>query len=328
MHLVPASSGTLHELSRSTKWVSRKFKKLARRFVCCSKGQALSQQNLTKSPLSGGLGVIDFDKKCNALKASLTLELVFPKSKPKWHITGKYYLARNLGAICPEWTTAGRNSVPNALNPSTYYSAALHAIREYCNTQQDVTSITSPTTKEMYQSLSQCTDHIPPHACWRHYAPAPPDLWLLVRDPFSGNINNDLSFLILHRALKVRNLLRHWGHKQVKDECPHCKRSETLVHCFLECPLAREVWNRVSPTLASILGQPFQANPITVFLLSFPKQGHQTHRALFVIKTTLAIIWQHRNGAAFRNTPFDVNTVVLRIQKFVKTRCNLTVYPV
>ena len=66
----------------------------------------------------------------------------------------------------------------------------------------------------------------------------------------------------------------------------------------------------------------------TVFLLSFPKQGHQTHQALFVIKTALAIIWQHRNGAAFRNTPFDVNTVVLRIQKFVKTRCNLTVYPV
>ena len=83
-------------------WVSKRFNQLARRFVCGSRGQPLTKPTMTRISKVGGLGVVDFDIKCQALKASFCFQLVFSKSLPDWHFTGNFYLARSLGSLC-EW---------------------------------------------------------------------------------------------------------------------------------------------------------------------------------------------------------------------------------
>ena len=60
-----------------------------------------------------------------------------------------------------------------------------------------------------------------------------------VRDGFSENFKDDLSWLITLRGAKVRNSLRDWGYIN-SPSCTSCPRQETIAHFFCIGPVFKE----------------------------------------------------------------------------------------
>ena len=92
------------------------------------------------------------------------------------------------------------------------------------------------------------------HRFWSAFLPIDFDLdrfWVSVRDDFSENPKNDILWLIVLRAVKVRDSLKNWGYID-SDKCASCSRKETIDHCFLNCVRVKRVWSFFSPVLNSL----------------------------------------------------------------------------
>ncbi len=74
------------------------------------------------------------------------------------------------------------------------------------------------------------------------------------------NKKNDLIMLLIQRAVGVHFALMSWGYIS-SDKCALCNRSETIEHCFLECPRIVKVWDHFSPLISTFLGSPFSVSP-------------------------------------------------------------------
>ena len=147
--------------------------------------------------------------------------------------------------------------------------------------------------------------------------------WPLVREGFCENFKNDLLWLIILRAVKVRDSLKNWGYID-SDRCAWCSRKETIDHCFLNCARAKAVWSHFSPVLSSLLGVAFLPNCLFVFFFQWPRVGAKNARlARFLIKTILYGIWKFRNKATFCNGQEDSQAIIRYIKIDVRKRISL-----
>ena len=89
-------------------------------------------------------------------------------------------------------------------------------------------------------------------------------MWRKSRLKLVENKKNDLIWLILHRAVKVRYSLKVWGYKVKSDRCAVCSKPETIKHCFLACPRSRRVWGFFAPFLTRLEGSAFPS-PFLLF---------------------------------------------------------------
>ena len=85
-----------------------------------------------------------------------------------------------------------------------------------------------------------------------------------MRDGFSENHKNDILWLIVFRAVKVRDSLKNWGYID-SNKCASYSRKETIDHCFLNCVRVKRVWSFFSPVLSSLLGNVFLPSCTRVF---------------------------------------------------------------
>ena len=105
------------------------------------------------------------------------------------------------------------------------------------------------------------------HRFWSSFLPIDFDLdlfWDYVRDGCSENYKNDILWLIVLRAVKVRDSLKNWGYID-SNKCASCSRKETIDHCFLNCVRVKRVWSFFSPVLSSLLGNVFLPSCTRVF---------------------------------------------------------------
>ena len=123
----------------------------------------------------------------------------------------------------------------------------------------------------------------------------------MVGDNFTENHKNDLLWLILLHAVKVRDSLKNWG-VIGSGVCACCPRLETIAHCFLNCATIKRVWDFFSPLLSSLLGIQFDVNIPTVFFFAWPSPCFKISRIVrFLIKSVLYGISCFRNKATFFN---------------------------
>ena len=115
--------------------------------------------------------------------------------------------------------------------------------------------------------------------------------WSLVRDGFSENFKNDLLWLIILRAVNVRDSMKNWGCIN-SDRSASCSRKETIDHCFLICARVKAGWSHFSPVLSSLLGVTFLPNCLFVFFFQWARVGARGERlARFLNKTIIYGIW-------------------------------------
>ena len=79
---------------------------------------------------SGGLGIVDFKIKADALKLASIISLSYlcsnADSKPFYFI--KYFLGHNLSSLRPEWSFLRDNSSPSAQTLTSSYSKCLSVL--------------------------------------------------------------------------------------------------------------------------------------------------------------------------------------------------------
>ena len=140
----------------------------------------------------------------------------------------------------------------------------------------------------------------------------------LIRDSLTENYKNDLAWLITLRAVTVRDSLKSWGYS---DLCASCSRKETIDHCFLNCLRAKRVWATLTPTLSSLLPQPFVVNYQFVFFYS-PFNACDKNNAIahYLVKTVLYALWHFRNKATFHKGTKDHRANIRYISHDITTR--------
>ena len=237
----------------------------------------------------------------------------------------KYFIGSQLAKLRAEWSHLKDNFGPSALKLTPFYVQCLKFIT-------DLTSLVNAhdfaySAKNCYVKLLKQTVSAPLlPVYWRSFIGYDLSIkrhWSLVRDHLTENYKNDIAWLVTLRGTKIRDSLKTWGYI-ASDKCAYCNRKETIDHCFLNCPRAKEVWSVFGPTLSALLMTPFVANVNTVFFYLRASTGPMSnHRALFLIKTILYGIWIFRNKATFHNGTETPRAIVRYIRQDITTRLKI-----
>ena len=234
----------------------------------------------------------------------------------------KYFCGTKLAQLRPEWTHLRDNLSPSAELPTKFYARCLKAL-DSLNPSANFPF----TSKACYVELIKLKFSSPIlPGYWTSFVGSNFSLlehWSRVRDPFSENIKNDLSWLISLRAVKVRYSLRNWGYINY-DICGSCPRRETIDHCFLNCRRVKLVWAHFLPLLSLLISTFFVVNCVSVFLFEFTATDNRSHRLiLHFIKSILFGIWKFRNKATFHNGKEDERASIKYICFDVKSRIRI-----
>ena len=299
-------------------WVSRRVNRVIWPFLWGSKIETVARKSLSCSVRDGGLGIMDFPLKCEALRVSSLVATVNDTDDKSFFLC-KYFAGWHLARLSPQWATLRDNSSPHTFTPTKFYAACIATL-----SRLDLTFIPL-TTKSIYNAL---TKNFTPPSLHRVWAPfLGPDFslrnhWAKVRDPLCDNRLNDLLWLITLRGVKVRDSLYKWGYIR-SDRCAVCGKKETIDHCFLHCPRVKRVWSHFCPLLSTVLSGRFLVSLLTVFFFGFRSDVKKSFIARFVIKSVLYSIWSFRNKSTFYNGREEASALIKYAMHSIKGRVKL-----
>lgn len=105
-----------------------------------------------------------------------------------------------------------------------------------------------------------------------------------------------LLWLMIHKSILTKEVLQHRGWK---GDTQYCGLEETINHLFLQCPLARFLWNIVRCAF-DLLALP--ATVSDVWDLWIPACAGRLRKLIMVgVAGVFWAIWNIRNNACFRN---------------------------
>ena len=304
-------------------WVFARVNSLVWPFIWGSKIETVSRDTCHLPDLSGGLNVTNFRIKCSALRVAAIASIADLSADPCFYLL-KYFIGARLASLRPEWGYLRDNVSPSALSPSPFYDKCL---RDLGGLAKMLSSSATLSTKNVYSFLLKVKSSPPLlHRRWSCYLSpgfSLMDHWGRVRDGFTENFKNDVSWLITFRASKVRDSLKNWGYI-ASDRCAVCDRKESIDHCFLNCGRSRSVWEHFAPLLSRLIRASFPINVLTVFFFRWTSDDRKSNRiAYFLIKTILHAIWRFRNKAVFHNGTETHRAVVKYVLQDFKGRIKL-----
>ena len=301
-------------------WVVDSYKKITWPFIWKGKMECISRERLCAPVSKGGLNIVNFSVKCSSLRLSNFISLRDNFGTEKWHFLARYFLGRRLIKYDIRFNFAC-NNIPSSLLPSRHYQLCLDKFTYLYNTYKYLPDDLS--CKNIYLLLL-CLPSDAPRCAGFWCAVRPINRWASVwrksRLKLNENKKNDLLWLILHRAVRVRYSLKVWGYID-NDKCAVCGRIENIEHCFLTCPRVVKVWGHFSTHLSRFLNTPFVVSAPTVF---YPLSDFQslpcTSLSNFLIVTILYWIWTSRNLATFRNSVQASQQIIDLIKHDVRSR--------
>ena len=308
------------------KWVVGKINDLVWPFLWGSRIQTVSRQSCFQPAVRGGLNMVDFSVKAQALKLASIIGVCDSDSKAFFMF--KYFFGSRLATFRSEWSLLRDNSSPSTILLTPFYSTCLKALtnlREILS-RQDWADLQF-SAKKCYRALLRKRSS--PPILPRPWVPllGPGFLFKrhmsLVRDGFSENYKDDLLWLITLRAIKVRDSLHSWGYI-ASDRCAKCNLKETIDHCFLNCVRVKRVWHRFSATLSALLSSKFVRNCVSVFFFNWQTTNQKNARiARYLVKSILYGIWKFRNKCTFYNGSERSDAIIRFIIQDVKARINI-----
>ena len=305
-------------------WVNDKFKSLVWPFIWNGKMENVSRDRCCAPAKTGGLNVINFRTKCVCLRLSNFLSLRDEFGCCKWHYLARYFLGNRLAAFDTRFSFSS-NLYPSSDVPSSYYAKCLVSFRflfsKYKSLPVDLSC------KSLYLLFLDVPPVAPKSAgFWGSVVGRPINRWAWVwrksRLKIIENRKNDLIWLLIHRAVRVRYALKNWGYINT-DKCATCNRVETIEHCFLECPRVVKLWGHFSPLLSALQDSPFSISPISVYYpFSAPQSSTGLILSNYLTATILYWVWFARNRATFRNSLLNSKQIIGLIKNdiFIRIR--------
>lgn len=304
------------------KWAVDSYKSIVWPFIWKGKMEPISRQRCHAPVVKGGLNIVDFATKCISLRLSNFASLRDSFGSEKWHYLARYFIGNRLAKFDTRFNFTS-NNIPSCSLPSNFYRLCLdkftHLHTAYNCLPDDLSC------KNIYKLLVTSSSCAPRCAgFWGSVVGRPINRWASVwrksRLKLNENKKNDILWLIIHRAVKVRYALKSWGYID-NDKCALCNRIETIEHCFLECNRVVDVWNFFSPTLSRFLNSPFSVSTLSVFypLSDFqpPVSPSLYH---FFVATVLFWTWHARNLSTFRNSVLSARNIIDLVLKDIKSR--------
>ena len=307
-------------------WVVDSYNKIVWSFIWKGKMENVSRQRCCAPLRGGGLNVVDFRAKCASLRLSNFSSLRDDFGSQKWHFLSRYFLGNRLQKLDTRFSFTS-NLIPVSSEPSRFYRSCLSLFQQIFDKHGALPDDFS--CKSFYLFLVTFPDAAPKSAgFWGSVVGRPINRWASVwrksRLKIIENKKNDLIWLLIHSAVRVRYNLKSWGYID-SDGCAMCHRIETMQHCFVNCPRVKMVWDFFTPHLSRLLGSPFSLSFSSV-LFPFSSLHSSPSLSLFyyLISTILFHIWHARNSATFRNRRLPscaiVNTIIKDIQ--LRIRCD------
>lgn len=300
-------------------WVFDNYNSIVWPFIWKGKMECVSRERCCAPIANGGLNIVHFPTKCVSLRLSNFSGLRDDFGSEKWHYLARYFLGNRLVKLDKRFSFSS-NSIPSSACPSLFYKKCLDKLSVLSSKGGYLPDDLS--CKNIYGLLLSLPSAAPRSAgFWGSVVGRPINRWASVwrksRLKLNENKKNDLLWLILHRAVRVRYSLKAWGYIQ-NDKCAICNRPETIEHCFLQCPRAVKVWNRLSSTLSKFTSEPFSVSVPSVF---YPLSSTQSSPLLhFLVVTILYWIWHARNLATFRNSCLTSEKIVGLVVRDIKIR--------
>ena len=236
-------------------WVIDSYNKIVWSFIWKGKMENVSRQRCCAPLLDGGLNVVDFRAKCAALRLSNFSSLRDDFGSQKWHFLARYFIGNRLQKLDTRFSFLS-NLVPISSEPSRFYRSCLSLFLQIFEKHGALPDDFS--CKSLFLLLVVFPVAAPKSAgFWGSVVGRPINRWASVwrksRLKLIENKKNDLIWLLIHCVVRVRYNLKSWGYID-SDKCAMCSRVETIKHCFIECPRAREVWGFFAPFLSRLLG--------------------------------------------------------------------------
>ena len=215
--------------------VFARVNKLVWGFIWGSRIETVGRNALSLSSRFGGLGICNFKLKWNALLRSLVVCTVICPDDPSFFFC-RYFKGCRLASTRAEWARLRDVSAPSAASPTPFYASVLQILSR-------LSDLSNFSSRGIYLRLLDDVASPPTLPVqWSRFVPVDFSLkrhWSLVRDGFSENFKDDLSWLITLRGAKVRNSLRDWGYIN-SPSCTSCPRQETIAHFFCIGPVFKE----------------------------------------------------------------------------------------
>ena len=101
------------------RWVLDKLNKLISSFVWGTNIEPVARKTLHNPSLKGGIGILDFEAKSQALRLSAMLISVGDSDCNTFYLS-KYFCGSQLARFRPEWTHLRDNSAPSAAVPTGF----------------------------------------------------------------------------------------------------------------------------------------------------------------------------------------------------------------
>ena len=284
--------------------------------------ECISRERLCAPMSKGGLNIVDFSVKCVSLRLSNFRSLRDHFGTEKWHFLARYFLGRRLFKLDNRFNFCS-NTFPASSQPSGYYQKCLDKLISLYNSYKHLPDDLS--SKNIYRLLL-CLPRDAPRSAgfWDAVLIRPINRWATVwrksRLKLIENKKNDLLWLILHRAVRVRYSLKSWGYIN-NDKCAVCNRVENIEHCFLACPRIVRVWDHFSAPLSRVLDSTFVVSIPAVFYPLSDVQSTPTFSLFcYLVATILYWTWISRNLATFRNSSLSSRDIINLIKNDVKSR--------
>ena len=303
-------------------WVVQRYNKIVWPFIWKGKMESVSRQRCCAPVNKGGLNIVDFQTKCLSLRLSTLVSLRDSFGSQKWHFLARYFLSNRLVKFDARFSFSSI-SVPSASEPSRFYKLCLTALSNLYEKHGSLPDEFS--CKNLYCLLFNPPEAAPKCAgFWGALVRRPINRWATVwrksRLKLIENKKNDILWLIMHRAVRVRYALKTWGYID-NDKCAVCSNVESIEHCFFVCGRARRVWDFFSPHLSRLSGSPFSVSSLSVFFpLSDSVSSPGRSLSQYLIATILFWLWHSRNLATFRNSCLDSSKITDLIRNDIKLR--------
>jgi hypothetical protein len=227
----------------------------------------------------------------------------------------RYFVGQRVAKTRPEWAPFGSNLVPHCMWPSDYYLSV-------CADMALCKDIPMQKASKVYGKL--CPVVFPQRATdfWRrmHAGLDWTVIWPQVRDPITEPAKSDLVWIFLHRALKCRYSLRHWGYDIKTVECAVCQiEAKTPLHCLMACPRARDVWRAFLPCLRKLRAD-FTVGVRSAIMIGFADSATVKRLVSYLCKTIMYHIWRSRNRATFKASVETATQIVSHIKGDIRSR--------
>ena len=305
-------------------WVVDSYDKIVWSFVWPGKTENVSRQRCCAPLRGGGLNVVDFRAKCAALRLSNFSSLRDDFGSQKWHFLARYFLGNRLQKLDTRFSFLS-NLVPVSSTPSHFYRSCISLFQQIFDKHGALPDVFS--CKNLYLLLVVFPDAAPRSSAagfWGSVVGRPINRWASVwrksRLKIIENKKNDLIWLIIHCAVRVRYTLKCWGVID-SDRCASCSRVETMQHCFVDCPRVTKVWDFFAPFLSRLLGSPFSLSFSSVLFPFSPLQSSPSLSLFrYLVAPILFHVWHARNSATFRNSYLPPRAIVDTIIKDIQLR--------